>query len=134
MTYPVWPSTLDNPDSPLTNERGLPLIQGDAGDLGLPTSARIQTRTTLNGSGSLIVPAALFQTFFLFWRDTLNNGKSLFTAPWLSIMGYPEYVLRMPTYQMTTIGVIPQIDMTLELVPDVNLDPTDTFPDAWPVI
>lgn len=130
--YPVWPASLPDPNAPIRYERKLPLVSGDRETLGFPASERVQTRDVFNASAVVLIPAADFQTFFTFWRDTLSNGKALFTAPWITTLGHPEYVARLLQYSMNTERSLPVVSMSLELVPDVALDPTGTFPDQWP--
>jgi hypothetical protein len=96
------------------------------------TTERNQTRNIFSASPVVPIEGSLFQTFLTFWRVTLNNGKAIFTAPWIADLGHPGYVARMPTFSVGMNGVEPVVTLTLELVPDVRLDPTDTFPDPWP--
>ena len=130
--YPVWPATLADPQSPINYERPLPLAAGSSDSMGKLTSERRQTRKLFKGGVTVNIEASLFQTFLTFWRDTLFQGKHVFTADWISDLGHPEYVGKIVNFDVTMKGVEPLVKMEMEFLPDVKLDPTDTFPDPWP--
>jgi len=133
MAYAAWPSTYADPTTPLPFEHTLPLSTGDSEAIGRFETKRRRTWPTFKTQ--LVVPLEpdLFQDFRLFWRDTLSRGKKFFTAPWLNVTGYPNYVARMLTYEVTLEGIEPRIAMTLDLIPDVNLDEAGD-PDRWPPV
>jgi hypothetical protein len=132
MAYKVWPATLPDPDSPMKYDRNLPIELAQTNDLGKFTSKRIQTRTSFKSTATMLLEPNLFQTFLAFWVTTLSNGKAIFTAPWIATLAHPEYVARILSFSVGAEGVAPIVTMQLELVPDVKLDPTNTFPDPWP--
>ena len=132
MAYATWPTALLNPDRPVQVTNTLPLVTGDPDKIGAFITERNETRPTVNATASLLLEAGEFQTFLSFWRDTIFNGRKIFEAPWIEIAGYPDYVARLINFTMGSNGVLPQVSLQLEFLPDIRLDVTNTFPDVWP--
>lgn len=127
MAYPVWPASLPDPEVPLNARRPLPLRADSSSALGRFTTARKMTRPIIQARAMLLLDAADYQTLADFWRDTLFNGKALFTAPWLALCGYPDYAVKLLEYKTGTRGILPSITLIFEFLPV-----TVTPPDPWP--
>ena len=132
MPYSVWPTVLNNPDRPIQIPDALPLVRGGPKEPGQYKADRIRTRPSVSVKASIILEADEYQTLAAFWRDTLFNGKKLFTAPWIALAGYEGYTARLLGYSSSSVGTTPKVNLNLQFIPDVRLDVTDTFPEIWP--
>lgn len=134
MAYVAWPATLPAPETPVSYDRVLPIAQGQTAGIGVVSAERNRTRAIFSGSAILLLDPDTFQTFLTFWRDTINKGNDIVKADWVAYLGHPEYVVKLLDWSATPRGVLPAVRLLLEFIPDVKLDPTDTFPDPWPLV
>lgn len=133
MAYEVWPTAINAPDTGINVKETAPLVSGNEKAIGRHETARIKTRPVVKASATLLLDSTEFQTFLVFWRDTLDQGKQIFSADWIADAGYPYYVARITAIQATSNGVVPKIALSFDLIPDIRLDAaTGLVPDVWP--
>lgn len=132
MAYDVWPTSINDPDNPIQTDGKSPIVTGNEKSIGRFETDRIETRPVVKASATLLLDPTEFQTFLAFWRDTLNQGSKKFTAAWITIAGYPHYAAKITGFKSSSFGIVPIISLNFDLIPDIRLDPTLSFPDVWP--
>lgn len=88
MTYPAWPSSIPDPETPVDIDFNGAVIGNDAGQRGQVTGRRLFTENIQETTIRLLLTTTEFQALETFYTTPLNCGNNYFTAPWLSIIGY----------------------------------------------
>lgn len=133
MAYPIYPANLPTPEAPFGGELLLPLSSSNAEEIGAYLSRRDRTRANIRGSVTIKLDVAQASIFLTWQRVTLNKGLIPFTAQWITDLGYIGYVARFPSFSMGLLGMAPNPQLDVELIPDVRYSFADaTIPSPFP--
>ena len=132
MAYAIWPVGLPDPEAPFSERVGLPLKMGKVNEIGSYQTRRRYTRAKIGGSAKLILTQAQVSTFRTFYRTTLNDGNALFTADWISILGYDGYVGKLVKFSFSPNGAIIDASMEITLIPSYREGETSGTSSPWP--
>jgi hypothetical protein len=132
MAYASWPVGLPDPESPFSEAIGLPLKMGKVNEIGAYKTSRRYTRAKIAGSSKLILTQEQVTTFRTFYRTTLNDGNSLFTADWIAVLGYDGYVGKLVKFSFSPKGAIINASLQITLIPSYREDAGSGLSSPWP--